>query len=92
MATEESMDWAMATEALVACDMAMEVSVATATTIVASMVWAMALAVEVATSIDWATILALEAVDMVLAMGTKDMATSIPPLLGDMASPTSTEE
>ena len=82
----------MATEALVACNMAMEVSVATATTIEASMAWAMALAVEVAASIDWATIMALEAMDMVLAMEVKNMVTPILLLLGDMASPASTEE
>lgn len=92
MATEVSMDWAMAMGALVACDMAMEVSMAMASTIEASMAWAMAMGVEVAAPTDWATIMALEAMDMDLAMETTDTVTSIPHLLGDMASPASTEE
>lgn len=80
MATEVSLDWAMATE----------VSVATATTTEASV--ALAMALEVAASIDWATTMALEAMDMVLAMEIKNMVTPILPLLGDTASPASTEE
>lgn len=81
MATEVSMDWAMA----------MELSVAMATTTEALMVWAMALAVEVAASTDWA-IMALEAMDMVLTMETTDMVATIPHLLEAMASPASTKD
>lgn len=71
------MDWAMGTE----------VSVAMATAIEASMVWAMATALEVAASINWAMAMSLEA----LALETTNMVTTIPHLLGGMASPASTE-
>ena len=69
--------------------MSTEVSVAMATTKEASVVWVLALAVEVAASIDWA--MALEALALGLAMETTDMVTTIPHLLGGMASPASTD-